>query len=101
MREEIAQAGVSPGDFRELCSSHGIAVTHQRQIIYQALMAMQGHPSPEAVYEKVRADIPAISLATVYKTIHTFLEAGLIQEVSIHHGTWRIEANREPHYHLV
>jgi Fe2+ or Zn2+ uptake regulation protein len=76
-------------------------VTHQRQVIYQALIGMHDHPSPEAVYEQVRADIPSISLATVYKTIHTFLEAGLIQEVSIHHGTLRIEANREPHHHLI
>lgn len=101
MRELVSVANLSPEAFRQLCGQHGLAVTHQRQVIYQALMAMHDHPSPEAVYERVRADIPSISLATVYKTIHTFLAAGLVQEVSIHHGTLRIEANSEPHYHLI
>ena len=104
MRQQLSSVrsmGASPEAFRTLCASHGLAVTHQRQIIYQALVAMHGHPSPDAVYEQVRVQIPSISLATVYKTIHTFLDAGIIQEVSIHHVTLRIEASREPHYHLI
>jgi Fur family peroxide stress response transcriptional regulator len=51
--------------FRRLCGEHGLAVTHQRQVIYQALMSMRDHPSPEAVYEKVRKQIPSISLVCV------------------------------------
>ena len=106
MRQQLSPAAasrapVTPEAFRELCAAHGLAVTHQRQVIYQALRSMHDHPSPEAVYERVQAQIPSISLATVYKTIHTFLDAGLVQEVSIHHGTLRIEANSEPHYHLI
>ena len=66
--------------FRRLCGEHGLAVTHQRQVIYQALMLMHDHPSPEAVYEKVRKQIPSISLATVYKNIKTFVDSGLLRE---------------------
>lgn len=87
--------------FRRLCADRGLAVTHQRQVIYEALLHMQNHPSPEAVYERVRTAIPSLSLGTVYKTIHTFLETGLLREVSLHHGSLRIEANMEPHHHLV
>lgn len=88
-------------EFRALCDRAGIAVTHQRQVIYQALTAMHGHPSPEEVYERVKAKIPSVSLATVYKNIHVFIENGVFREVSLHHGSLRVETNARPHHHLV
>jgi len=87
--------------FREACARQGLAATHQRLAIYQALTAMRGHPSPEAVYERVRKEIPSISLGTVYKTIKTFTEHGLLGELSLHHGTARLEVNLTPHHHFV
>jgi Fur family transcriptional regulator, peroxide stress response regulator len=87
--------------FRSLCAKQGLAVTHQRMVIYEALKSMPGHPSPEEVFAIVREQVPSISLGTVYKTIHAFLDSGLLREVSLHHGTLRIEANTEPHHHLV
>lgn len=88
-------------DFRQLCALHGLAVTHQRQVIYETLRTLHGHPSPEEVFTAVKPKVPAISLGTVYKTIHTFLAHGLLREVSPHHGTLRIEANTQPHHHFV
>ena len=88
-------------DFRELCHQHGLAATHQRQIIYETVLSLHGHPSPEAIYDKVRRKIPSISLATVYKNIQTFLESGMLREVSLHHGALRVEPNTHPHHHLV
>ena len=88
-------------NFRKICEQRGLAVTHQRQIIFETLTAMREHPSPEAVYERVKRQIPSISLATVYKNLKTFEEHGLIQEVSPHHGSARFETNAEPHHHLV
>ncbi|WP_446745835.1 Fur family transcriptional regulator [Silvibacterium acidisoli] len=87
--------------FRALCDSAGIAVTHQRQVVYEELCAMHGHPSPEEVYLRVKERIPAISLATVYKNIHTFIESGIFREVSLHHGSLRVETNAHSHHHLV
>ncbi|HZR58519.1 MAG TPA: transcriptional repressor [Terriglobales bacterium] len=87
--------------FRELCHRHHLAATHQRQLIYETVMAMPGHPSPEAIYDKVRKKIPSISLATVYKNVRTFLDSGVLREVSLHHGSLRVEANEEAHHHLV
>lgn len=88
-------------EFRRMCRQKGLAVTHQRQVIFEALMATHGHPSPETVYECVKQRIPSISLGTVYKNIHTFLDAGLLREVSLHHGSLRLETNLHPHHHLV
>jgi Fur family peroxide stress response transcriptional regulator len=91
----------TPTEFRRLCRGHGLAATHQRQVIYETVMSLPGHPSTEAVYERVKEKIPAISLATVYKNIRTFLDSGIFQEVSLHHGSLRVEPNLRPHHHLV
>ena len=92
---------MAEGNFRELCEAHGLALTHQRQVIWDALRSMAGHPSPEDVYERVRQTIPSISLATVYKNVRTFIEHGLLAEVSLHHGSARLETNMYPHHHMV
>jgi Fur family transcriptional regulator, peroxide stress response regulator len=88
-------------EIRTICERAGVAVTHQRLVIYQALKSMHGHPSPEEVYERVKAKIPSVSLATVYKNIHLFIESGVFHEVSLHHGSLRVETNGKPHHHLV
>jgi Fur family peroxide stress response transcriptional regulator len=87
--------------FRELCQENGIAMTHQRQVLYEVMMTMQGHPSPEEVYARVKKKVPAISLATVYKNLHLFVESGIFREVSMHHGSLRVEMNDEAHHHVV
>jgi Fur family peroxide stress response transcriptional regulator len=88
-------------EFRELCHRHHLAATHQRQLIYEAVMAMPVHPSPEAIYDRVKKRIPSISLTTVYKNVHTFLDSGVLREVSLHHGSLRVELNEEAHHHLI
>lgn len=87
--------------FRQDCHAAGMAVTHQREVIFRFLMESEGHPSPEAVYSRVKRHIPAISLATVYKNLKTFIATGLISEVSLHHGALRLETNSLPHHHFV
>ena len=87
-------------EFRRLCREHDLAATHQRQKIYEALVSRPGHYSPEEIYDKVKRDLPSISLATVYKNLKTFVQAGMLHEVTPHHG-WRIDANPHPHHHLV
>ena len=87
--------------FRTRCASSGLAFTHQRQVIYRALMLAADHPSPEGLYEQVRHEMPSISLGTVYKTVKTFVELGLVREVSPEHATVRLDANLEPHHHFI
>src|ERR1700744_6021778 len=87
--------------FRKLCADHGLTATHQRQVLYEVMQTMPGHPSPEEVYARVKKRIPSISLATVYKNIHLFIESGVFKEMSMHHGSLRIEMNAHEHHHLV
>jgi Fe2+ or Zn2+ uptake regulation protein len=92
---------LSHEQFRELASKHGLAVTHQRQVVYEAVIAAHGHYSPEQIYASVRKRIPSISLATVYNNLRLFVEHGLLREVTPHASTLRVDGNLEPHHHLV
>jgi Fur family peroxide stress response transcriptional regulator len=76
-------------------------MTHQRWVIYRNLAGTEQHPTPEETFEQVRKEIPSISLATIYKNIKTFLEAGLLREVSTPDQTMRLDANLDSHHHLV
>jgi Fur family peroxide stress response transcriptional regulator len=88
-------------DFRARCADAGLAATHQRFVIYRPLVESTDHPSPELVYGRVRADIPSISQATVYKNIHTFVDIGLLREINRLHQTNRLDANLDQHHHLI
>lgn len=67
--------------------------THQRYVVCEALEKMPGHPSALAIYEHVAEQIPMISPATVYNTIDTLRELGLIHRIEI-------EDDRSSHYDL-
>ena len=88
-------------DFRRRCKEQGLAFTFQRQVIYEAVVDSREHPTPELIYEQVRQRIPSISLGTVYKNVKTFLDSGVLREVTLHHGSLRLESNMTPHHHLV
>ena len=88
-------------DFRRRCREQGLAFTFQRQVIYEAVVDSRGHPTPELIYEQVRQRIPSISLGTIYKNVKTFLDSGVLKEVTLHHGSLRLESNMTPHHHLV
>jgi Fur family peroxide stress response transcriptional regulator len=87
--------------FRELAWKHGMAATHQRQIIFEAVVAVPGHYSPEQIYAVVKRRVPSVSLATIYNNLRVFVEKGLLREVSPHASTLLVEGNLEPHHHLV
>ena len=87
-------------DFRSLCQESGLAVTHQRQVIFDTLADMH-HPSAEEVFDQVKRAIPSISHATVYNTLHTFVQHGIVRELSPHHGTLRVDIVSDPHHHLI
>ena len=88
-------------DFRRRCKEQGLAFTFQRQVIYEAVVDSRQHPTPELIYEQVRQRIPSISLGTIYKNVKTFLDSGVLKEVTLHHGSLRLESNMTPHHHLV
>jgi Fur family peroxide stress response transcriptional regulator len=78
-----------------------MAATHQRKVIYEAVVAAPGHYSPEQIYAAVKRRIPSVSQATIYNNLRTFVEKGLLREVTPHASTLRVDGNLEAHHHLV
>ncbi len=81
-------------------SAKKLKITHQRIVVYQAVMETNKHPSAEQVFERIKDNNPSISLATVYKTLETFVENELINKVSSPGGTMRYDAKRKHHNHI-
>ena len=79
----------------------GLRLTHQRLEIVRAIAADRAHPDVETVYETVRKRVPTISLDTVYRTLATLTERGLITRVQFLPGPTRYDANRALHHHFV
>lgn len=75
--------------------------SRQRDRIYNVLRRTRNHPTAEWVFERVREELPKISLGTVYRNLHVLKEQGKIQELDFGEGLKRYDAFVEPHYHFV
>ncbi|MBK8944188.1 MAG: transcriptional repressor [Ignavibacteriae bacterium] len=87
--------------FIDKCRTNALSVTPQRLAIYKALINDKSHPKPETVHKNILGEFPTISLATVYKTLETFEQKGIISVVTPLHETVRYEAEIENHHHVV
>jgi Fur family transcriptional regulator, peroxide stress response regulator len=79
----------------------GLRLTHQRLEIVRMVAADETHPDVETVYRAVRERVPTISLDTVYRTLATLTERGLITRVQFTPGPARYDANPARHHHFV
>jgi Fur family peroxide stress response transcriptional regulator len=79
----------------------GLRLTHQRLEIVRVIAADTTHPDVETVYEAVRKRVPTISLDTVYRTLATLTDRGLIARVQFMPGPARYDANQARHHHFV
>ncbi len=93
-REKIEQ-------FISHCRRVGLNVTPQRLAVYKAIMNDSTHPNPETIYKKVKEDHPTISFATVYKTLESFEQNGIVSMVTSLHNTVRYDPIVDQHHHLV
>lgn len=79
----------------------GLRLTHQRLEIVRVIAADETHPDVETVYQAVRKRVPTISLDTVYRTLATLSERGLIRRVLLTPGPARYDAKPGRHHHFV
>ena len=83
-------------------SAHGLRMTEQRRTIAQVLERAEDHPDVEELHARAANLDPRISLATVYRTVKLFEEAGILERVDFGDGRARYEdAQREHHDHLI
>ena len=84
------------------CIERGLRMTEQRRIIAKVLSEATDHPDAEEVYTRASQHDPKISLATVYRTVRLFDEAGIIETHDFRDGRARYElAEGEHHDHLI
>jgi Fe2+ or Zn2+ uptake regulation protein len=85
-----------------LFRDRGLRVTPQRQAIFGLLHGNDRHPTVDALYEAARADMPTISLKTVYQTVHDLEALGQVSLLDLGTGSVRVDPNVESdHHHVV
>ena len=84
------------------CEAKGLRMTGQRRIIAQVLQQSEDHPDVEELYARASARDSGISIATVYRTVKLFEEAGILERLEFGDGRARYEdAERDHHDHLI
>ena len=86
----------------ERCEEKGLRMTGQRRIIASVLEDSADHPDVEELHARAAGRDPRISIATVYRTVKLFEEAGILDKREFGDGRARYEdAEREHHDHLI
>jgi Fe2+ or Zn2+ uptake regulation protein len=91
----------SPAELTGLFREQGLKVTPQRQCIFRALDGNLEHPTAEAIFERVTAEMPTVSLRTVYQTLNDLAAMGEISQIDLGTGSARFDPNLDDHQHLV
>ncbi|HRH21053.1 MAG TPA: Fur family transcriptional regulator [Brevundimonas sp.] len=86
----------------KLCIERGMRMTEQRRVIARVLSESMDHPDVEELYRRASAQDPHISIATVYRTVRLFEEAGVVERHDFGDGRSRYEeAGDDHHDHLI
>jgi Fur family ferric uptake transcriptional regulator len=85
-----------------LCAEKGMRMTDQRRVVARVLSQSHDHPDVEELYRRAAAVDPHISIATVYRTVRLFEEAGIIARHDFRDGRSRYEEQTDDHHdHLI
>ncbi|RYD62462.1 MAG: transcriptional repressor [Sphingomonadales bacterium] len=89
-------------DLEQLCADKGLRITEQRRTIAKVLSDSEDHPDVEMLHARAAAIDPGISIATVYRTVRLFEDAGILDRHDFGDGRARYEAAPEAHHdHLI
>ncbi len=86
---------------KQLCNEAGIKLTHQRLEIFRELMAVSDHPSAELIHKRLHQKLPTIAIDTVYRTLATFNELGLVKKLHIMNERTLFDTNLDIHHHFI
>ena len=89
-------------ELRSALKQEGMRMTPQRQLILEAVAAMQGHISVDHVYRQVSERFPDVNITTVYRTLEVLEELGFVRHTHFHDSSYQFQRTDEPaHQHLV
>lgn len=101
LHERQVKAVMSVVDIAMLLRQRGYKVTPQRMAIYEILASTDVHPSAETLFRRLLPQHPAMSLATVYKTIEMLKTVGIISAINVGEDSFRYEIAGNDHPHLI
>jgi Fur family transcriptional regulator, peroxide stress response regulator len=84
---------------RQALQAGGHRFTEQRAAVFRYLARTDVHPTADEVYSAVRGSLPAISLATVYKSLETLVGCGLAVKLTYADQSARYDGRTDPHHH--
>ncbi len=86
----------------QLCITKGLRMTEQRRVVARVLSLAKDHPDVEELHRRAHVVDPHISIATVYRTVRLFEEAGIIERHDFRDGRSRYEEAPDVHHdHLI
>jgi len=89
-------------NLEQTCAAKGLRMTEQRRVIARVLDAATDHPDVEELHRRAAAVDPKISIATVYRTVKLFEDAGVITRHDFGAGRARYETVPDEHHdHLI
>jgi Fur family ferric uptake transcriptional regulator len=89
-------------DIEALCAERGLRITEQRRVIARVLSESRDHPDVDRLHARATQIDPRISIATVYRTVRLFEEAGILDRHDFGDGRARYEAAPEAHHdHMI
>ena len=92
----------NPSRLEQLCQTQGMKMTGQRRVIARVLSDATDHPDVEEVHRRAVTEDANISIATVYRTVRLFEEAGILDRLDFGDGRARYEEASEDHHdHLI
>ena len=84
------------------CKEKGVRLTDQRKIIAQVMADARDHPDVDELHKRVTKVDKKISIATVYRTVKLFEEAGIVEKHDFKGGKARYEQSPDEHHdHLI
>jgi len=86
--------------FYDKCAEHGLKITPQRSLVFDELSKATDHPTADAIYKRVRKTLSNISFDTVYRTLLSFTEIGIVSLVEGTGEQKRFEPNLHQHHHF-
>jgi Fur family peroxide stress response transcriptional regulator len=89
------------GEFERLCREEGLPLTVQRRDILRTVLEREDHPTADQIHEAVKGRIPGLSRTTVYRTLETLCDLGMLRRLHHPGATVRFDGKITRHHHLV
>ena len=100
MSEHSKVPSVEASELAKKLSESGLRLTSQREHVFHVLRAQTDHPTADEVYLRTKAEMPEISMATVYNTLDALVRCGLVKQVNVDRAATRFCCNMEDHCHF-